>query len=80
MFKEDFRRFPIVFPYPFTETDKIVMKLPGEYELEAAPYHRKAGLSYAAYESTSSRVGDELTTERSLRFDGLNFPPRHIRN
>jgi hypothetical protein len=43
--------------------------------VEVAPYHRKAGLSYAGYEVTSTVDNGELTTLRSLRVDGDQFPP-----
>src|SRR5215472_1342201 len=53
MFVHPGRVYPIVFPYPFTETDEVDIKLPEGYSLEAPPYRRKAGLSYAAYEISS---------------------------
>jgi hypothetical protein len=75
IFTSQFRRYPVAFPYPFTEEDELSMKLPEGYGVEEPPYHRKAGLSYAGYEITS--VVDErmLITKRKLRFEGLQLPP-----
>jgi hypothetical protein len=74
MFTSQFRRYPIAFPYPFTEEDELFMKLPEGYEVEEPPYRRKAGLSYAGYEIASSVEDRELVTRRKLRFAELQLP------
>jgi transglutaminase superfamily protein len=74
MFINDYRHYPIVFPYPFTESDELRLKLPEGYALEAPPYRRKAGLSYAGYEISSTLEDRQLVTKRKLRFDGLQIP------
>ena len=75
MFTHDGRRYPITFSYPFTEADEVTIKLPEGYSLEVPPYRRKAGLSYAGYEISSSLQGNQLITKRSLRFEGIYFDP-----
>jgi hypothetical protein len=75
MFSGDSRKYPIIFPYPFLEDDEIDIKVPEGYSLEVPPYRRKAGLSYAGYEISSSQQGNQLTIKRSLRFEGASFPP-----
>ena len=75
MFAHDGRRHPIVFPYPFAETDEVTIKLPSGYSLEVPPYRRKAGLAYAGYEISSSLQGDQLITKRALHFDNVYFEP-----
>lgn len=75
MFTSEFRHYPIWFSYPFEERDEVRIKLPVGYSVEAAPYHRKAGLSYAGYEVTSTVDQGELTTRRSLRLAEVKFPP-----
>jgi hypothetical protein len=74
MFTSQFRRYPIAFPYPFTEEDELFMKLPEGYEVEEPPYRRKAGLSYAGYEIASSVEDRELVTRRKLHFAELQLP------
>lgn len=75
MFNHEGRIYPVAFPYPFVETDEVTIKLPEGFGLEQPPYRRKAGLSYAAYEVSTVLNGDQLTTKRLLRLDGLSFPP-----
>ncbi|MBZ5504236.1 MAG: DUF3857 and transglutaminase domain-containing protein [Acidobacteriia bacterium] len=75
MFTSQFRRYPISFPYPFTEEDELSMTLPEGYRVEEPPYHRKAGLAYAGYEITSTVDERRLVTKRKLRFEGLELPP-----
>ncbi|HEY6352829.1 MAG TPA: DUF3857 domain-containing protein [Candidatus Angelobacter sp.] len=75
MFIHQGRVYPITFPYPFVENDEVDIKLPEGYSLEAPPYRRKAGLSYAGYEISSELQDNQLITKRSLHVDGLTFPP-----
>ncbi|MBZ5522180.1 MAG: DUF3857 domain-containing protein [Acidobacteriia bacterium] len=75
MFQNELRRYPIFFSYPFTETDEVTIKLPEGYTLEAPPYRRKSGLSYAGYEISSTLKENQLVTTRSLRLDDASFPP-----
>jgi transglutaminase-like putative cysteine protease len=75
MFKNDYRKYPVSFSYPFTESDQVTIKLPQGYTMEVAPYRRKSTLSYASYEVSSALDGDQLTTKRQLKFDGLKFDP-----
>jgi len=74
MFKGEFRRYPVVFSYPFTETDEVIMKLPEGYTLGAPPYRRKSDLAYAGYETSSSVQDNQLTTKRSLHVDEISLP------
>jgi hypothetical protein len=74
MFTSQIRRYPVSFPYPFTEEDELIMKLPEGYGVEAPPYRRKAGLSYAGYEISSAVEDRQLITRRKLRFEGSLMP------
>jgi hypothetical protein len=74
IFTSQIRRYPVNFPYPFTEEDELVMKLPEGYGVEAPPYRRKAGLSYAGYEISSVVEDRQLITRRKLRFEGSLVP------
>jgi len=75
MFTSQFRRYPISFPYPFTEADELDLKWPEGYALEEPPYRRKAGLSYAGYEISTVAEDRRLITKRKLHLDGQQFPP-----
>ncbi len=75
IFTSQIRRYPIAFPYPFAEVDELYLKLPAGYTLEEPPYRRKAGLSYAGYEISSSLDEGQLVTKRKLHFDDVQMPP-----
>lgn len=75
MFKGEFRRYPVIFSYPFTEVDEVTMKLPEGYTLDAPPYRRKSTLAYAGYETSSSVQDNQLITKRSLHVDEISLPP-----
>jgi hypothetical protein len=75
MFTSQYRRYPISFPWPFSEEDELSMTLPEGYQVEAPPYHRKAALAYAGYEITSTADERKLVTRRKLRFEGFELPP-----
>jgi hypothetical protein len=74
IFTSQIRRYPVSFPYPFTEEDELTMKLPEGYGVEAPPYRRKAGLAYAGYEISSVVEDRQLITRRKLRFEGSLVP------
>jgi hypothetical protein len=75
MFTSQFRRYPIHFPFPFTEEDELTVELPEGYAVEEPPYRRKIGLSYAGYEISSEVKDHELTTGRELNFKETELPP-----
>ena len=75
MFTSQFRRYPISFPFPFTEEDELTVELPEGYAVEEPPYRRKIGLSCAGYEISSEVKDHELTTERELNFKETELPP-----
>lgn len=75
MFIGQFRRYPISFPYPFTEEDELSITLPEGYRVEEPPFRRKAGLSYAGYEIASTVDERRIVTKRKLRFEGSDLPP-----
>jgi hypothetical protein len=75
MFTSQMRKYPIAFPYPFTEDDEISVKLPEGYVVEEPPYRRRAGLSYAGYEINTVLQDRLLVTKRKMRLDCLQFPP-----
>lgn len=75
MFTSQYRRYPIAFSYPFIEEDELTIKLPAGFEVEESPFRRKAGLSYAGYEISSVVSGQQVVTQRKLRFEQLQLPP-----
>jgi hypothetical protein len=75
MFTSQFRRYPITFPFPFTEDDELTVELPAGYAVEEPPYRRKIDLAYARYKISSEVKDHKLITARELDFKGTELPP-----
>jgi hypothetical protein len=68
------RKYPVYFPYPFTEADSVSIKVPPGFTMESVPPQREAKLPYARYQSISQFDGLQLVTQRTLIFNGVYFP------
>jgi hypothetical protein len=68
------RKYPVYFPYPFTEADSVSIKVPPGFTIESVPPQREAKLPYARYQSISQFDGLQLVTQRTLIFNGVYFP------
>ena len=67
------RKYPVYFPYPFTDTDSVTIKVPAGFVLESAPPPQDAKLPYARYQNVSQFDGTQLVTQRQLAFNGIFF-------
>jgi hypothetical protein len=65
------RKYPVYFPYAFTERDRVVIKLPAGYALESVPPKQDVGIGYARYQSVSVSDGKQLVSERALGFNAI---------
>jgi hypothetical protein len=72
-FKNSERKFPVYFPYAFGESDRVNIKIPGEYTLETVPQEQFARLDYAAYQNLVQFDGKQLVTQRILQVNGIFF-------
>ena len=72
-FKRVDRKFPVYFPYAFSEVDKVSITLPAGYTLENAPQKQTARLGYAGYQNLAQYDGKELITQRILQVNGIFF-------
>ena len=70
-FKHAERKYPVYFPYAFTERDRVVIKLPAGYALESVPPKQDVALKYARYQSVSVSDGKQLVSERALGFNAI---------
>lgn len=68
------RKYPVYFPYPFTEADVVSIQVPPGFSIETVPTEREAKLPYAHYKSMSQFDGTRLITQRNLIFNGVYFP------
>ena len=76
-FKHDERKYPVYFPYCFSEIDLITIKIPARYSLESVPKERTADLPYARYQNVSRFDSGQLVTERALLVNGIYFDKDH---
>jgi hypothetical protein len=65
------RKYPLYFPYAFTELDIVNIKVPPGFSIETVPSQQDAKLPYAAYRSTSIVKDNQLRTERELLFNAI---------
>ena len=72
-FKNSERKFPVYFPYAFGESDRVNIKIPGEYTLETVPQEQFARLDYATYQNLVQFDGKQLVTQRILQVNGIFF-------
>src|SRR5262249_12676670 len=75
VFKQQERKFPIYFPYAFTENDHIHMRVPAGVSVESVPQRQNANIGYAVYQTASQFDGKQLITQRLLRVNGFFFRP-----
>lgn len=68
------RKYPVYFPYPFTEADSVSIQVPAGFTIESVPPEKEAKLPYARYKSISQFDGMNLVTQRNLIFNGVYFP------
>jgi hypothetical protein len=69
------RKYPVYYHYAFTEADSLVLELPADYTAETLPAPQSANTDFAAFSTLSSSVKNRVTMERTLRLNGILFPP-----
>lgn len=67
------RKYPLYFPYPFTESDAVTIKVPSGFTPESIPAAEDAKLGYARYQNVSQFDGIQLVSQRQLAFNGIYF-------
>lgn len=72
-FKHAERKFPVYFPYAFTEADRVNIKLPPGFTVESVPANQTAQIGFAGYQNTAQFAGQQLVTQRVLQVNGIFF-------
>jgi hypothetical protein len=67
------RKYPVYFPYPFTEADYVKIGVPAGFILENVPEQQDARLGYARYQNLTQFDGVQLIAQRRLAFNGVYF-------
>ena len=68
------RKYPLYFPYPFTENDTVSFQVPAGFTLESIPQKEDAQLPFARYQNVSNFDGVKFISQRQLAFNGIFFP------
>jgi hypothetical protein len=68
------RKYPVYFPYPFTDNDTVTLQVPAGFTPESVPTPQDAKLGYARYQNVSQFDGVQLVSQRQLAFNGIFFP------
>jgi hypothetical protein len=72
-FRHSERKFPVYFPYAFTESDRVSIKIPDGYAVETLPQPQSARIGYAGYQNLIQFDGKQLVTQRDLQVNGIFF-------
>lgn len=69
------RKYPIYFPYPFSEIDRATIRLPARYVVEGLPAQQRVSPSpaFADYQTDTHITGQELTVERDFEIRLMNL-------
>lgn len=68
------RKYPVYFPYPFTDNDAFIVQVPAGFTLESIPQKEDAQLPFARYQNVSNFDGIKFVSQRQLAFNGIFFP------
>ena len=68
------RKYPIYFPFPFTEHDYVSIEVPAGFSVESVPQQQDVSLKYARYQNLAQFDGAHLITQRRLAFNGVFVP------
>lgn len=67
------RKYPVYFPYSFTELDSVNIKVPSGFSVESIPQHQDTNMKSARYQSDTQFNGAQLVYQRSLAVNGIYF-------
>jgi hypothetical protein len=68
------RKYPLYFPYPFTDNDTVTLQVPSGFAPESIPAAQDAKLGNTArYQNVSNFDGIRFVSQRQLAFNGIYF-------
>ncbi len=73
-FEHGERKYPVYYPYAFTEHDRVSIQLPAGYSLETVPSKQDVQIPYAHFQSVNATDGKQLVSERALAFNAIFVP------
>jgi Domain of Unknown Function with PDB structure (DUF3857)/Transglutaminase-like superfamily len=76
-FKHADRKYPVYFPYAFTELDDVTIKLRPGVKVESLPTAQNVQTEFADYRTLIQSDGTQLRAQRVLAVGGFIFPLTH---
>jgi len=73
-FAHSTRKYPIYFPYPFTDNDTVILQVPSGLTAESIPQKEDAQLPFARYQNVSNFDGAKFISQRQLAFNAIYLP------
>ena len=73
-FEHAARKYPVYYPYAFTEHDRVTIQLPSGFSLENTPTNHDLGIDYAHFQAMNVSDGKQLVSERLLQFNAIFVP------
>jgi uncharacterized protein DUF3857/uncharacterized protein DUF3858 len=64
----------VYFPYPFEETDDLVVHAPAGFKVETAPEEKKINPGAVSYEISGTQTGNAAEVKRHLRVNAILVP------
>jgi Transglutaminase-like superfamily/Domain of Unknown Function with PDB structure (DUF3857) len=77
VFNTPTRKYPIYFPFPFTEVDRATIRVPAGYVVESVPPQQSVTPTprFAGYETSSQVIGQELIVQRTFEIRRIALTP-----
>jgi len=75
LFQRPERKYPVYYPYPFSEIDTVVIKLPEGVALETFPDPQTAKPAFAQYTNSGKVADQQIINSRSFTVKQFLFQP-----
>jgi hypothetical protein len=75
LFQRPERKYPVYYPYPFSETDTVVLKLPAGVTLETFPDAQSARPAFGQYTNSGKVADQQIINSRSFTVKQFLFQP-----
>jgi hypothetical protein len=67
------RKYPVYFPYAFTDADDVEIRVPAGYSLKTLPTNQQASTPSLTYKNEVQADAFKLTSRRTLEVNGIFF-------
>jgi hypothetical protein len=79
-FKNQKRYFPVDYPYPFADFEKIKIKIPAGYILSELPAKSKMSFQKMSFNLFYFTAENEIEIQRVFKINAVSYPPPEYKN